>query len=47
VTIPPLIKIRDYKISIHHVNVNCKFLYIKTDDFQIPLAVINKDVKIF
>lgn len=46
-TIPPLIKIRDYKISIHHVNVNCKFLYIKTDDFQIPLAIINKDLRYF
>lgn len=42
-TIPPLIKIRDYIVSIYHVNVNCKFLYIKTDDFQIPLAVINSE----
>lgn len=46
-TIPPLIKIRDYIVSIYHVNVNCKFLYIKTDDFQIPLAIINKDLRYF
>lgn len=39
----PSLKIRDYIVSIYHISDNINFLYLKLENFQIPLATVYKD----